>query len=160
MVAPVALSVSVESLVAQLAEVLAPYPVALAYLFGSAATGQMTPFSDVDIALVVDETRPLPMSRLRFELEVEDELAARCGLSAADVRVINHAPLLVRGEVVTCGKLLFARNVETRIEFETRTRREYFDFLPAAELHRKAFFENVRQRGLSGQRPKTSRNAR
>ena len=160
MVAPVALSVSVESLVAQLAEVLAPYPVALAYLFGSAATGQMTPFSDVDIALVVDETRPLPVSRLRFELEVEDELAARCGLSNADVRVINAAPLLVRGEVVTYGKLLFARDDETRIEFETRTRMEYFDFLPVARFYQAAFFENLRKRGLSGQRSKIARDAR
>ena len=145
---------SIESLGAPLAAILAPHPVALAYLFGSAAAGRLTPFSDVDIALVVDETRPLSVSRLRFELEIEDELAARCGLSMADVRVINTAPLLLRGEVVTHGRLLFARDPETRIEFETRTRMEYFDFLPAAELHRKAFFENVRQRGLSGQRGK------
>ena len=148
-----------ESLAARVAEVAAPRPVALAYLFGSAATGLMTPFSDVDLALVLDQDHAFQDSRLQFELEIEDELAAR-GLSQADVRVINAAPLLLRGEVVTQGRLLFARNKDMRIEFETRTRMGYFDFLPAAEFYRKAFFENLRQRGLSGQRSKIAGSAR
>jgi len=155
----VSVTLSMESLAARVAEVAAPRPVALAYLFGSAATGLMTPFSDVDLALVLDQDHAFQDSRLQFELEIEDELAAR-GLSQADVRVINAAPLLLRGEVVTQGRLLFARNKDMRIEFETRTRMEYFDFLPAAEFYRKAFFENLRQRGLSGQRSKIAGSAR
>jgi predicted nucleotidyltransferase len=149
-----------ESLSMRVAEVVTPRPVMLAYLFGSAATGQMTPLSDVDIALVVDEDQAFKHSRLQFELEIEDELAARCELNQIDVRVINAAPLLLRGEVVTHGLLLFARNEETRIEFETRTRMEYFDFLPAAVFYREAFFENLRQRGLSGQRSKIAESTR
>ena len=94
------------------------------------------------------------------ELEIEDELAARFTLSLVDVRVINSAPVLLRGEVVTHGRLLYARDEDSRIEFETRTRMEYFDFLPAAELYRKTFFENLRQRGLSGQRSKTAEPTR
>jgi predicted nucleotidyltransferase len=158
MVAPVVLSF--ESLAARVAEVLSPRPVALAYLFGSAAAGQMTPFSDVDIALVLDKEHASQPNRLHLELEIEDELAARCGLSQADVRVINTAPLLLCGEVITHGRLLFARDAETRIEFETRTRMEYFDFLPAARFHQAAFFENLRQRGLSGQHSKIAGHAR
>lgn len=137
-----------------------PHPVMLAYLFGSAAKGQMTPFSDVDIALVVDENHAFQHRRLHFELEIEDELAARYASNQIDVRVINTAPLLLRGEVVTYGRLLFARDEEKRIEFETRTRMEYFDFLPAAEFYQAAFFENLRHRGLSGQRSKTAGSAR
>jgi len=143
----------------ELAKILAPHPVALAYLFGSAATRQTTPFSDVDIALVLEKGAALP-SRLHFELAIEDELAARCGLSQADVRVINDAPLELRGEVVTQGRLLYARNEERRIEFETRTRVEYFDFQPAAEFFREAFFADLRERGLRGQRQKNSGAAR
>ena len=142
---------TIESLAAPLAEILAPHPVALAYLFGSAARGQTTPFSDVDIALVLEERAALP-SRLHFELEIEDQLAARCGLSQADVHVINDAPLELRGEVVTEGKLMYARDEDARIEFETRTRMEYFDFQPVAEFFRQAFFTDLRTRGLSGQR--------
>lgn len=131
-----------------LAQVLPRYPVALAYLFGSAATGQTTPFSDVDIGLVLEAEVEIS-SRLHLELEVEDELAL-CGVRQADVRVINDAPLELRGEVVTDGRLLYARDDETRIEFETRTRLEYFDFQPVAAALRQALFEHVRERGLNG----------
>lgn len=144
---------------AELAKILSPHPVALAYLFGSAATGQTTPFSDVDIALVLEEGAALP-NRLHFELAVEDALAARCGLSQADVRVVNDAPLELRGEVVTQGLLLYARDEETRIEFEMRTRMEYFDFQPVAEFFRQVFFADLRERGLSGQPQENSRLAR
>ena len=145
---------SIETLASRLAEVLAPYPVALAYLFGSAATGRMTPFSDVDIALVLDESHTNVSNRLKFELALEAEIAERCGLSQVDVRVINNAPLVLRGQVVTDGILLYARDEETRVDFETRTRSEYFDFLPVAEYVREAFFDDVRERGLNGQRSK------
>ena len=158
MIAPIILPL--ESLSLRVAETLRPRPVMLAYLFGSAAIGQMTPLSDVDIALVVDEDHVFKHSRLQFELEIEDELAARCEVNQIDVRVINAAPLLLRGEVVTHGRLMFARDEDARIEFETRTRMEYFDFLPAAELYRAAFFEHLRQRGLSGQRSKITGSAR
>lgn len=131
---------------------LAPHPVALAYLFGSAAAAQTTPFSDVDIALVLDEKRADMSKRLSFELALEAEIAERCGLSRVDVRVINDAPLVLRGQVVTDGILLFSRDDEARIDFETRTRAQYFDFLPAAESAREVFFANVRERGLNGQR--------
>ena len=65
---------SIESLAPRLAEVLTRYPVALAYLFGSAAKGQMTPFSDVDIALVLDDSHAAMPNRLNFELEIEAEI--------------------------------------------------------------------------------------
>jgi predicted nucleotidyltransferase len=143
---------SIDSLASRLAEVLPRYPVALAYLFGSAAKGQMTSFSDVDIALALDDSHAAIPNRLNFELEIEAEIAERCGLSQVDVRVINDAPLVLRGQVVTDGILLFARDEETRVDFETRTRSEYFDFLPAAEYVRQAFFDDVRERGLNGQR--------
>ncbi len=147
---PQALGPLSDKLRVELASILAPHPVMLAYLFGSAATGQTTPFSDVDIALVLSEDAAIP-SRLHFELMIEDELAARCDLSQADVRIINEAPLELRGEVVTQGRLLYARDEEKRIEFETRTRREYFDFQPVAEFFRQAFFDDLRKRGLRGQ---------
>lgn len=141
--------VDVTQLRACLGPILSGQPVMLAYLYGSAARGQMTPFSDVDIALVVDETLPAD-GRLDFELRIADQIAEHCGLSQADVRVINEAPLMFRGMVVTEGVLLYTRDDYVRIEFETHTRQEYFDFMPVAEMFRKAFFERVRLKGLNG----------
>jgi hypothetical protein len=36
------------------------------------------------------------------------------------------------------------------VEFETRTRMEYFDFQPIGEYHRREFFHTLRERGLRG----------
>ncbi len=134
----------------RLAAVLASHPVLLAYLYGSAATGHTTPLSDVDIALVVDEGRIPPKERLNLELAVASEIASRCELRNADVRVINRAPLMFRGEVVTYGVLIYCIDDEVRIEFESRTRSEYFDFLPLAEAVREAHFDYLLERGLNG----------
>ena len=83
-------------------------------------------------------------------LALADEIAVRCGLSQIDVRIVNEAPLILRGQVVTDGLLLFARDEDTRVEFETRTRSEYFDFLPVARQLRESFFDDIQQRGLYG----------
>jgi predicted nucleotidyltransferase len=133
-------------------------PVVLAYLFGSAARNQTHPFSDIDIALLVDYTALVAAQRLRFELMIEDQIVERCGLAQVDVRVINDAPLAVRGEVVTQGLLLFERDRNERIEFETMTRMAYFDFLPLLEELRTSFFADIKSRGLHGQRTKSRRH--
>jgi predicted nucleotidyltransferase len=130
--------------------VLDRHPIQLAYLYGSAARGQMTPLSDVDIALVTIEGAVAPKERLKFELIVEDEIVRMCSLSKADVRVINQAPLVIRGRVVTSGIVLYSRDESFRIEFEIRIRSEYFDFQPVLEFHRQTFFKDVLERGISG----------
>src|SRR6266852_1993700 len=71
-------------------------PVALAYLHGSQATGHATPLSDVDVAIVA-EGEMAPRDRLRLELNLETALAPVLGRDV-DVRVLNHAPLAVRGK--------------------------------------------------------------
>ncbi len=118
-------------------------------LFGSAASGQMTPLSDVDIALVTVSTLT-PRERRHLELAMADALAQHCEISNADVRVINEGPVMLRGQIVTEGHLIFARDEAARIEFEARTRSEYFDYLPVAERLREAFFAAVRRRSLYG----------
>ena len=115
-----------------LAELLSRYPIIAAYLYGSVARGQATPLSDLDIALVVYEDKLPRTKRLKFELEVEERVVEQCGLRRAELRVINDAPIIIRGEIVTDGILLYCQDDEARIEFETRTRSAYFDFLPFA----------------------------
>jgi uncharacterized protein len=135
---------------AKVSEVLSPYPVILAYLFGSAAAGRATPLSDVDIALVVNETFDTSQTRLALELDIANDLAAKCSIPNAQVHIVNRAAVLLRGEVVTRGILLFSRDEAVRIDFETRTRSEYFDFLPIASELREAHFEQLLERGLNG----------
>lgn len=134
-----------------LPDILRETPVALAYLYGSTATGQSLPFSDVDIALVVgrqeDKPRIPPQERMALEFAVEGALEQQ-GVHRPDVRVIDDMPLSFRGQVATQGIRLYSRDEIARVEFETRTWKEYLDFEPVAQMMRQAFFRDVRQRGL------------
>ena len=130
-----------------LPSVLARYPVDAAYVYGSVARGTVTPFSDVDVALLL--TTPLPpYERLKLELTIQGEIEAASGLSPVDVRAINQAPLLVRGRIVQEGVLLYERDRVRRVAFEVATRKRYFDFAPAARRLRDAFLQHIRREGL------------
>ena len=132
-----------------LPELLQDEPVQFAYLYGSSATGQTTRFSDVDIALLVgDAIRPL--ERLKLILRVQLALADGCDLENADVRVIDDAPLVFRGRVVTDGVLVYCRDDRARVAFETITRIRYFDYLPIHRELQAGFFRDIRERGLHG----------
>jgi predicted nucleotidyltransferase len=133
---------------AEMRTILAAAPVQLAYLYGSRVTGQTTPFSDVDIALVAGTTLQ-PFARLELILRVQRALADCCDIDS-DVRVIDDAPLVFRGRIVTDGVLLFARSEDVRVAFETETRMRYFDYLPIHRELQTAFFQDVRERGLHG----------
>ena len=139
----------VERLKTNIGPILDSYPIRLAYLYGSAAAGNSTPFSDVDVALVADREL-IPGERLKLMLEIEVELADRCDIHNADVRIINDAPLVFRGRVACDGILLYARDEAARIEFEATTRDAYFDYLPVHRKLQEAFFADVRERGLYG----------
>lgn len=84
-------------------------PVTIAYLFGSVTIGKMNPFSDVDIALFVNEGLS-PLEKLKLILSIQLDLADQCDIPNADVRIINDAPLVFQGKVVNEGLLVFARN--------------------------------------------------
>lgn len=142
-----------DELVARLREhlpaILAGEPVQLAYLYGSSVTGLTTPLSDVDVALVAGQALK-PLVRLKLILRVQVALADRCDVPNADVRLIDEAPLVFRGRVLTDGVLVYARDEGFRVEFETTTRLLYFDYLPIHREMQAAFFQDVRERGLHG----------
>ena len=137
----------VEKLRLRLETALSRFPVELAYLHGSVARGTPLSDSDVDLALVLSESLP-PMERLKLEFAIQDAVAEACGRKGVDARVINHAPLAVQGEIVQEGMCLYARSRELKTEFESLTRRKYFDFKPKMERMQLALLEHIRQRGL------------
>lgn len=131
-------------------EVFTHYPVKIAYLYGSTARGQATPLSDVDIAVVLDPERYKIEEKLKLELAIEDEIALQCDIPKAEVRIINDAPIIFKGEVITDGVRLYSCDEDFRVGFETRTRMEYFDYLPVANFLAQAHFKFIREQGLKG----------
>ena len=115
--------------------------ISAAYLFGSFATGRQRPDSDVDIAVLfiqgIDEYERFDQ-RLQLACELESIVNRQ-----VDVIDLLAAPLLLRYEVRRTGQLLFEKFHDDRIEYEVRTLREYFDFLPRLEFIHHAAIERM-----------------
>lgn len=127
--------------------IVARHQVDAAYAFGSVARGTVTPFSDVDVALLLTKLLP-PYEQLQLELLVQGEIEDASGLYPVDVRAINRAPLMLQGRIVQHGILLYERDRARRVAFEVVTRKRYFDFAPVARRLRDAYLARVREDGL------------
>jgi len=128
-----------------------------AYLFGSHATGEARPESDVDVAVLLSETDEMKRFKRRLGLmgEVEEALSRR----PADVVVLNDAPPLLAHQVLRHGRLIFERDQGARVEFEVRTGKVYADLQPMYEYHSQDLFEKIREVGLSGRRRNRQRTS-
>jgi predicted nucleotidyltransferase len=139
----------------QLPAILLKQPVYLAYAYGSMAAGCPTPLSDVDIALVLEPHCELDAyQQFMLELDIAAEIEQHCGIQDADVRSIDKAPLRIQGQVLSQGVLLYSRDEAFRVDYETRTRKRYFDFQPVLAMMRQAYFDHLEadltEKGLYG----------
>lgn len=82
------------------------------------------PFSDVDIAVYVDECADV----VGMRLDLCERLVDCLGTHRVDVVVLNTAPLTLKARVVRCNRILVDRNPSERHAFESLVLREYFDF--------------------------------
>jgi len=131
-----------------LADILARFPIGAAYLFGSYAEGTQNQDSDLDIALVLNDNLS-PLKMLKIEMQVGARLDKKFR-TEFDIRCINNAPLRVKGEIVTRGRLIYCADEDFRISFETFVRARYFDFLPSILSMRRVYFTSIKSGGLIG----------
>ncbi len=105
-----------------------------AYLFGSAARGEDTPDSDIDLAVLT--SAPCPMTLLnplsRLQLRLEDALRR-----AVDLVDLRTAPPDLVHRILRDGILLVDRAPNERIAFEVQARNDYFDVLPHLHEYRR-----------------------
>jgi len=118
--------------------VLGGSPVLFAYLYGSYAKKRPHPFSDLDIGIYIEpidlkECLNLELSlALRFDEQLHHQIQS-------EVRVLNHLPLTLKGRILGESRLIYTRDEEQRVAFETMVRCAYFDFLPVIHRNRHAF---------------------
>ena len=62
---------------------------------------------------------------------------------ASDVRILNSLPLAVAGQIITEGILIYCRDDEARIDYETIIRSAYFDFLPFIHTYQRTYLEQI-----------------
>ncbi len=107
------------------------------YLFGSAAAGKTHAESDLDLAIVPDD------SSLRSErLELLTELARR-GFSNVDLVFLDTNDVVLKFEAVHRNHLLYCKSDFDASNFFSLTLRQYFDFLPYLKIQREAYKRRV-----------------
>lgn len=106
-----------------------------AFLFGSYAKGTQDEKSDIDIAVYLkDESilERIPLYPSRLAIKIERALDKK---KKVDVRILNGSTLRFRSQVLRFGKLLHSKDEKKRIEFETSSLLQYYDFKPHLEMY-------------------------
>lgn len=117
----------------EMSEIFERHQVALAYLFGSQATGQAGPLSDVDIAVLFSSCVP-PKQWSLIQLALMNDLMSLFGRNEMDLVILNRATPLLADQVVRHGQVLFESDPLQRVRFETETLRRYLDTKPLRQL--------------------------
>lgn len=101
--------------------------VALAYLFGSHVQDRASERSDIDVAVLTESTENELRQLVELTKTLEDAAGRQVDVTLVPVRGTD--PRLLH-QVLQHGELLYARDEETRIGFETRARAKYLDMKP------------------------------
>jgi len=118
------------------------HPVLFAYLFGSFATGCSHTFSDIDIAVYTEGVTPVKSLELELMLSLKFDEKLDCK-AKSEVRIINNLPLVIKGQILSDGLLIFSDNEVERVDFETRVRSAYFDFLPVIQNYQRVYLDKA-----------------
>ncbi len=96
-------------------------------LYGSAAKGELTSLSDVDLAVFYDGGK-----KERFDFRVK--ILGRVG-DKFDIQTFQDLPLYIQKDILTTGKLIHFRDYGEVFEVFMKTIREFEDFKPRLELY-------------------------
>ena len=124
-----------QSLLAQLADFFKAQrgDIACVYLFGSRARGDFGNKSDLDIAVLFEQTPPETLNGLGLDLASELEEVVKMPV---DLVVLNRASPDLVHRILRDGVLVYEANRSARVKFEVRARAEYFDVLPYLREYR------------------------
>jgi predicted nucleotidyltransferase len=104
----------------------------LLYLFGSRVEGSLGPMSDYDLGMLVDRAA----DGRHLQAQLAHELACALQTDRVDVVLLNRAPIELAYAIVAQGKVLYERNVATRVEYEAQVLGRYGDYLPVLRAQR------------------------
>jgi predicted nucleotidyltransferase len=121
--------------------------VKLAYLFGSAARGEMGKLSDIDIGVYLDESLS-DDQRFKLQLELMSRLAAALKTDNVDLIVMNNAPLLLNYNIIKHGKPIKFKG-QAKVRFEAGILSRYLDRKYSIDRHTSIGIKRIAERGFS-----------
>lgn len=110
-----------------------------AYVFGSQATNQARPASDVDIALLLEPGKEQQFDYLGFKVAVERSLN-----KDVDLVILNNASEPIKHQVRRDGKLVFDREPGQRKQWERMSRKYYQEFLHLHNIYMQGLKKSLR----------------
>ena len=128
----------------------------LAYLFGSYAKGRITPLSDVDVAVLLNDKID-PKIYFDMQLDLSDQLSSYLK-KQVEVVILNRADPRLSYQIIRYGEIVFEKNLNLRADFERKALNLYFDLKPMFDFHEKKLLERIKE-GKFGKTYRGSRNS-
>ncbi len=102
------------------------------YLFGSFAEDKTMPFSDIDIGILLTQEAMVDTGKDMGEIynQVYDVLTDIFPSRNIDIVFLQKAPLELRFDVITHGRILYESSRDVSLKFEEDTMILYADFKP------------------------------
>jgi len=118
-------------------------------LFGSLATNQETPLSDVDLAILYHKKLNLDELNM-LHLQVMGIITDLLQSDDIDIINLNTAPLTMQYGAIKQSKLLLLNNREEYIDFWEETVKYYLDFKPLLDECNNTLLETLSGRSSHG----------
>ena len=118
-----------------------------AYLFGSTVRGDANKLSDVDIAVMLDESLS-KKDMFNKELDLISELTCVIKSDKIDLVVLNDAPLLLKFNIIKNGHVLES-DEKKRIAFETGVMSRYLDEQYYLKRHNDMTLQRIARSGFA-----------
>lgn len=135
-----------EDLDRAIADVVIDYDaIAAVYLFGSVARGDGTPRSDLDLAVLFRKRGEGAREHHRDLADIAGRLEPLSPSGKVDVVAIESQGPIFQHRVLRDGRVVFERDRERRIDFESDAHVRYFDWRPTYELARRHHREGFRR---------------
>ena len=96
-------------------------------LYGSAAKGEMTELSDIDLAVFYDGDK-----KERFDFRVK--VLGRVG-NEFDIQIFQDLPLYIQNDIVSASNVLFYKGYREIFRTFMKTIREFEDFKPRLDMY-------------------------
>lgn len=112
------------------------------FVFGSFATGELKPLSDLDLGVLLDKKLS---SQERFDkhLDLIGKFTALMHTDEIDIIILNDAPIRFVNKVLNTGKLLFERDRKALVDLYEKNTNVFLDFKYFIDEYNKTFLEGV-----------------
>lgn len=122
--------------------------IVLAYLFGSAARGEMTSLSDIDIGILFN-SRINATRRYDIKLELMGEISSASGINKIDIIDMEKGSALLNYNIIKHGQILKSLDEDLRVQFETSLLFRYLDEKYYLQRHSDQVLKRIALRGLA-----------